>query len=210
MLFLPNVTFYAMTIYNVLDESTKCFIQSPHCYPNTAIMWETEEPQKFYSCIRHAFQIGSKIVLSEIHLTVMKSCPPHGGQVGLLKHGTNAITAWLKSPRWLPTACWRKRKPGQWATGMRPASLSSVASDTPAHAQPARLWNGPFAVLWMHHHSVPSQALIGLSLHIAPCCGLNSVPSKCLCWTLTPNVNVFGVGPIRRPLRLNEVTWVEP
>lgn len=69
MLFLPNVTFCAMTIYNVLGEYTKCFIPSPRWDPHTAIMWATEEAKNLSPCTRSAFQIGIKIMLSEIHPT---------------------------------------------------------------------------------------------------------------------------------------------
>lgn len=110
----PKCDFCATTIYNVLDESIKCFIQNPCCYPKTAIMWETEEANELYLCIRHDFQIGTKIVLSKIHPMVMKKYLPPGGQIGLLKCSSNLITAQLGSPPWLPTACLMKSQgPGQ-------------------------------------------------------------------------------------------------
>ena len=83
------------SIYNVLAEAITCFIQSPCCYPKTAIMWETEEANELSSCIKHAFQIGTKIILRKIHPTVVKMSLPPGGQIGLLKRGSNLSFSWL-------------------------------------------------------------------------------------------------------------------
>ena len=66
---------------------------------------ETVEGNKLHSCIRHAFQVGTKIISGKIHPRATKTSFPPGGQISLLKCSSNPITAQLKGPPWLPAAC---------------------------------------------------------------------------------------------------------